>query len=178
MICRSEFRIDLKANSYPRPTKRIWWILLLIRIERAANARTIKRLIAALKKIMLFGTASELPASSFCGAGISIPHLSGIIVTPYASIGPMCKLHQQVTIGLDEFKSVDQGPVLGKGVFVGAGAKIIGPIHVGDNVVVGANAVVTKNVPADTTVVGANILRKRRTSSHDDPRSDRHETLA
>ena len=61
-------------------------------------------------------------------------------------------------MGVNGRKSLDQGPILGDRVSVGAGAKIIGPVTVGDDVTIGANAVVTKDVPSGMTVVGYNRL--------------------
>lgn len=161
----SDFSTDLKNNPRLRPTKRAWWVLLLIRVERSVNAIVLKRVIAAIKKVALLGTASELPAQAFVGVGLCMPHISSMIVTPFAAIGSNCKLHQQITIGIDEYKSVTKGPSIGDRVFIGAGAKIIGPICIGNDVIIGANAVVTKDVPSNVTVVGANKIIKSELNS-------------
>src|ERR1700682_1837363 len=75
-------------------------------------------------------------------------------------IGKNCWINQQVTIG---YKDATVGPTLGDNVVVNVGARVLGPIHVGNNVTVGANAVVTKDVPDDCVVVGAPayIVRRR-----------------
>lgn len=85
------------------------------------------------------------------GGGVYMPHFGGIVL--YGDIGCNCDIHQGVTLGYGG-RSVDGTPVLGDRVFVGAGAKIIGDITVGNDVVIGANAVLTKSVPNRAVVVG------------------------
>ena len=84
---------------------------------------------------------------------IYIGHFGGIIISGGAVIGRNCNISQGVTIGIAG-KGKNRGiPIIGEGVYIGAGAKLIGKIHVGNNVAIGANAVVTKDVP-DNAVVG------------------------
>lgn len=86
------------------------------------------------------------------GGGLKINHPNGVVIHPSAVIGPNCLLMQQVTLGVTRDK--DGAPRLGGHVDVGAGAKILGPVHIGDHAVIGANAVVVKDVPAGATAVG------------------------
>ena len=79
-----------------------------------------------------------------------IPHPNGIVIHPGAEIGPNCLFFQQVTVGATE----SGVPRVGGHVDVGAGARLIGPIVIGDHAKIGANAVVTINVPAGATAVG------------------------
>ena len=82
------------------------------------------------------------------------PHgLNGIVVSDQARIGKMVTILQQVTVGVKNFE-VKGAPFVGDYVTIGAGAKLIGPIHIGNGVTSGANAVVTKDVPDGATVVG------------------------
>lgn len=75
-----------------------------------------------------------------------MPHPNGIVIHPSSEIGPNCLILQQVTL---------KGKVLlGHHVDLGAGAKILGPVVIGNNVKVGANSVVTKDVESNCTVVG------------------------
>jgi serine O-acetyltransferase len=107
-------------------------------------------------------TGADIPLGSNIAGGLLIPHPNGIVVHPGAQIGPNCLLFQQVTIG-----SAKGGvPRLGGHVDVGAGAKLIGPITIGDHARIGANAVVTRDVPAGATAVGipARILPSKRCS--------------
>ena len=90
--------------------------------------------------------------------GLRIPHLNGIVISPVSKIGEDCVIFHQVTLGVNGRKSLDRGPVLGDRVSVGAGAKIIGPVCIGNDVTIGANAVVSKNVPEGSTVVGFNRI--------------------
>lgn len=91
-------------------------------------------------------TQSEIHLHTQIGGGLRLPHPTGIIIHPDARIGPNCMIFHQVTI-------VSQ-VVLGGHVDLGAGAKVIGPLTIGDHVTVGANSVVTRDVPSDTTVAG------------------------
>ncbi len=85
-----------------------------------------------------------------------LPHPYGIIVHRDAILGDNVVLMQQVTIGA---RNVDnRAPVLEDEVFVGAGAKVLGGVRVGHHARIGANAVVTRDVPAGGTVVGYNQL--------------------
>jgi serine O-acetyltransferase len=77
-------------------------------------------------------------------------HSNGVVINGAVRGGENVLIEHQVTIGAEKRDS----PVIGNGVFIGAGAKIVGAVTIGDNARVGANAVVTKNVDADTTVVG------------------------
>jgi serine O-acetyltransferase len=95
-------------------------------------------------------TGADIPLNCKIGGGLLIPHPNGIVVHPDAEIGPNCLLFQQVTIGHAEGGM----PRLGGHVDVGAGARLIGPIHIGDHAKIGANAVVTRDVPAGATAIG------------------------
>jgi serine O-acetyltransferase len=93
---------------------------------------------------------ADIPLNCQIGGGLLLPHPNGVVVHPDAKIGPNCLLFQQVTIG-------DNGrgaPVLMGHVDVGAGAKLLGPIIIGEHARIGANAVVTNDVPPQATVVG------------------------
>lgn len=94
----------------------------------------------------------DIPAGTQIGGGLLMPHPNGIVVHPDSIIGPNCLLMQQVTLGVHGAKS--GAPRLGGHVDVSAGAKIIGPVTIGDHALIGANAVVTKDVPAGAIMVG------------------------
>ena len=81
-----------------------------------------------------------------------MPHgINGIIIHPSAVIGANVTIMHQVTIGS---RDIDESAVIGDDVFIGAGAKILGKIVIGNGAKIGANAVVIKDVPANATVVG------------------------
>lgn len=86
----------------------------------------------------------------------TFPHgIQGIFISNGADIGQNCVIFQQVTIGSNTIEGHRYfgSPVIGKGCYIGAGAKIIGRVRLGDNVRVGANCVVVKDVPANCVVV-------------------------
>jgi len=91
------------------------------------------------------------------GPGLMITH-GNVVIDGRTTIGSDCQINPWVTIGLSNSKklgfSVD-GPTIGDHVHIGTGAKVLGPVHVGDYARIGANAVVVHDVPANTTVVGA-----------------------
>lgn len=78
------------------------------------------------------------------GPGLCISHMGGIIVHERARIGANCKILNGVSIGMST-TNADTAPIIGDNVFIGSGAKIIGPIILADNIAVGANAVVNKS---------------------------------
>jgi serine O-acetyltransferase len=88
------------------------------------------------------------------GAGLYIGHFGGIHVNHAAVIGNNCNIQQDVTLGKANRGARAGAPVIGDNVFIGAGAKIIGRILVGDGAAIGANAVVTKDVPPGMAVAG------------------------
>ena len=92
------------------------------------------------------------------GGGLYIQHGFSTMVAA-KSIGENCWINQQVTIG---YNGAGDPPVIGDGVIITCGAKVLGSIHLGDHVIVGANAVVIRDVPSDCTVGGvpARILKQ------------------
>lgn len=93
------------------------------------------------------------------GAGLRLPHPYNIIVSDHSRIGAGCTIFHNVTLGSDEREPIEKSaPVLGDRVYVGAGAVLIGPIHIGDDAKIGAGAVVTKDVPAGATAIGVNKI--------------------
>lgn len=84
------------------------------------------------------------------GPGFVLVHSQGVVINGMVRGGANVKIEHQVTIGAEKRES----PVIGDGVFIGAGAKVVGAVTIGSGARVGANAVVVHDVPADTTVVG------------------------
>jgi serine O-acetyltransferase len=97
-------------------------------------------------------TQAEVPLSGNIGGGLLLPHPNGVVIHPDAIIGPNSLIFQQVTIGVRA--GARHPPIIGGHVDIGAGAKILGAIRIGDHAIVGANAVVLKDVPARATVIG------------------------
>jgi serine O-acetyltransferase len=88
----------------------------------------------------------------------------GVVIGETSEIGDDCTLYHGVTLGGTSWNKGKRHPTLGKGVVVGAGAKILGPIEIGDGAKVGSNAVVVKPVPAGATAIG---IPARIVESHD-----------
>jgi serine O-acetyltransferase len=88
------------------------------------------------------------------GSGLYIGHFGGIVVSPKAVIGKNCNLSQQVTLGTTNRGERTGAPTIGDNVYIGPGSKVIGNVRVGDRAAIGANCVVTRDVPDDAVVVG------------------------
>lgn len=108
-------------------------------------------------------TGADIAWQAKVGAGLILYHPTGVVLGPTVSVGNNCVIQQGVTLGgsgnADGAK--ESGPTLGNEVFVGAGARVIGSVHLGDRVKVGANAVVLDSVPRGATVAGvpARVVR-------------------
>jgi serine O-acetyltransferase len=110
-----------------------------------------------------FGNAVIGRGADF-GPGFVLFHSNGVVINKNVRGGSNIHLHHEVTIGSDE---AGHAPILGSNIDIGAGAKIIGGVTIGDDARVGANAVVVHDVPAGATVVGipAKPVRQRATVS-------------
>jgi serine O-acetyltransferase len=98
------------------------------------------------------------------GRGFVIDHAGGIVVSGFARMGQNCRLRPGVVIGLAHVSN-PCAPQLGDDVDVGAGAKILGPLRIGNRVCIGANAVVLCDVPDDSIAVGIPAVIKPRRSA-------------
>lgn len=122
----------------------------------------------ALKPFSEILTGIELPCEVTLGRRFRIDHFGGIVISGDAVFGDDCVIRNGVTVGL-RHTGQRGAPVLGNRVDVGAGAKILGAIHIGDDVAVGANAVVLCDVPSNSIAVGvpARVLAKKPLSGHE-----------
>ena len=99
-------------------------------------------------------TGIEIHPGAQIGRRFFIDHGMGIVIGETSIIGNDCTLYHGVTLGGTTWQKGKRHPTLSTGVVVGAGAKILGPITIGDNARIGSNTVVLKDVPKDATVVG------------------------
>jgi serine O-acetyltransferase len=99
-------------------------------------------------------TGIEIHPAAKLGRRLVIDHGMGVVIGETAEIGDDCYLYHQVTLGVARTMGGKRHPTIGNNVIIGAGAKVLGPITVGDNARIGSNAVVVDAVPPDTTVVG------------------------
>ena len=96
----------------------------------------------------------SIPPETKIGEGFYIGHFGGIVVNSKATIGNNCNISHCVTIGQSNRGKNKGYPTIGNNVYIGPGAKIIGSINIGNNVAIGANCVVTKDIPDNAVVVG------------------------
>ena len=125
--------------------------------ERHIPTQPVRFLVERFVEII---TGISIPAQATIGKGLRIHHFGGIIVHSTVVVGEYCTLYHGVTLG-------DRGgwggaPRVGNRVLIGAGAKLIGEIVIGDDCVIGANAVVNNSVPAGHIAVGVPAMIKRR----------------
>lgn len=99
-------------------------------------------------------TGIEIHPGAQIGRRVFIDHGMGVVIGQTAEVGDDCTLYHGVTLGGTSWSGGKRHPTLGKGVVIGAGAKVLGPIYVGDGAKIGSNAVVVKEVAAGATVVG------------------------
>lgn len=97
-------------------------------------------------------TGADIPLNAVLGGGLLIPHPNGIVINPHATIGVNCLIMQGVTIGSN--RNAHGAPTIGNHVDIGPGARILGPVTIGDFAVIGANAVVLIDVPPRGVALG------------------------
>ena len=161
-----EIRADVKAARERDPAAQgvstfeiltSWAGVQALLAHRAAHALlesgvpVLPRLIAYLTRAV---TGVEIHPAARIGASFFVDHGSGVVIGETAVIGDCVTLYQGVTLGGTGFQRGKRHPTLGDNVTVGSGAKLLGPIAVGDGAKIGANSVVTKDVAAHSTVVG------------------------
>ncbi len=149
------------------------WTMSVYRFGRwrySIRARWLRLPFSALYKILKpvseILTGIELPCEATLGRRFRIDHFGGIVISGDAIFGDDCVIRNGVTVGL-RHTGRPGSPVIGNRVDIGAGAKLLGSIRIGDDVLIGANAVVLADVPAYSIAVGvpARILPRRPESS-------------
>ncbi len=113
-------------------------------------------------------SGSDISRDARIAASTSFPHLTGVVIHQDAVVGGDCMIMQQVTLGQT---ATDGAPTVERGTYIGAGAKVLGRIRIGQNARIGANAVVLQDVPDNATAVGvpARITHLRAGLSDADP---------
>lgn len=118
---------------------------------RGAGVPALPHLIAFMARR---STGIEIHPAAMIGQGLLIDHGSGVVIGETAEIGNDVTMYQGVTLGGTGFQQGKRHPTVGNNVTIGSGAKLLGPITVGDGAKIGANTVVIHDVPANSTVVG------------------------
>ena len=123
------------------------------------NLKFLAYLIYYLSRVLY---SVDIHPAAIIEPGVVIDHGIGTVIGSTAFVGSKTVIYHGVTLGAKEITTGKRHPTIGRNVLIGAGAKVLGPIIVGDNVKIGANSVVLKNVPANVTVVGipAKIVEK------------------
>ena len=161
----SRLREDLASVRERDPAARSTWevltcypgvhALMLHRLAHGAWVRGFHWLGRFISHIGRFFTGIEIHPGATIGRRVFIDHGMGVVIGETAEIGEDCTIYQGVTLGgTSLYRGAKRHPTLGKGVVVGAGAKVLGGFTVGDGARVGSNAVVVKPVPAGYTAVG------------------------
>jgi len=140
--------------------------LLVYRIFRWCYERHIptQPLRFLIERCIEITTGISIPAEAQIGQGLRIHHFGGIIVHSKAVVGEGCTLYHGVTLG--DLGGWGGAPRIGNHVLIGAGAKVLGQVDVGDYCRIGANAVVLTSVPAGCTVVGVPAVVKVREATN------------
>ncbi len=116
-----------------------------------ARLRWLARMVSHIGRFL---TGIEIHPGAQIGRRFFIDHGMGVVIGETAAIGDDCTLYHGVTLGGTSWNKGKRHPTLGNGVVLGAGAKVLGPITVGDRARVGSNAVVVKDVPPGATAIG------------------------
>ncbi|KHD89554.1 MAG: serine acetyltransferase [Bdellovibrio sp. ArHS] len=150
-------------KNYDPAAKSLWEIALLypgpkaLFFHRIAHACYkvelffLGRLVAEISRLL---TGIEIHPGATIGKRLVIDHGMGVVIGETAVIGDDCIIFHGVTLGGLKFDPVKRHPTVGNKVLIGTGAKVLGPINVGEGALIGANAVVTKDVPPGATMVG------------------------
>ncbi len=128
--------------------------MLMFRLNHKLWNRGFKLLSRLLSNIARIFTGVEIHPAAEIGCNLFIDHGTGVVIGETAIIGNDCTLYHGVTLGGTSWEKGKRHPTLGNNVVVGAGAKILGPIAIESGARIGSNAVVVKNVPENSTVVG------------------------
>jgi len=146
--------------------------MVLYRLMQASRKRGLGPLEMVFNKLNSVVGGAIIGRGAEFGPGLVLIHADGVVINGTVKGGSNIYIEHQVTIGAER----RQSPVLGNDIFIGAGAKIVGSVKIGDGARIGANAVVLHDVPPGTTVVGipAKPVRRREETAPDEgkPRED------
>lgn len=137
------------------------------RVSHALWRRRLRLLARAGSQLSRWLTGIEIHPGARIGRRFFIDHGMGVVIGETSEIGDDVMLYHGVTLGGRTRTSGKRHPTLGDGVAVGAGAKVLGPITIGPGSVIGANAVVTRDAPADSILVGVPAKPRQRHTGED-----------
>lgn len=143
-------RLDLALNS--PGLHAIWVYRLAHRLWlRGGPAKLVARVLMTVARSL---TGVEIHPGATIGRRFFIDHGMGVVIGETAEVGDDVMLYHGVTLGGRSLQKVKRHPTVGSRVTIGAGARILGPVYIGDDVQVGANSVVVKDVPAGAVATG------------------------
>lgn len=135
------------ALLYPGPKA-----ILFHRIAHALYGSKLFFLARLVSELNRWFTGIEIHPGATIGKRLVIDHGMGVVIGETAVVGNDCIIFHGVTLGGLKFDATKRHPTVGNNVLIGAGAKVLGPIELGDGSRVGANAVVTRSVPPNVTI--------------------------
>lgn len=142
----------------------IWAHRLAHKMWQVKPLKTPARVVSQVTRSL---TGIEIHPGATIGRRFFIDHGMGVVIGETTEIGDDCMLYQAVTLGGTSLEQTKRHPTLHDGVTVGAGAKVLGPVEIGEQSAVGANAVVVKSAPAHSVLIGVPAKdRKRREEEH------------
>lgn len=147
----------------------IWAHRLAHRLWARPALRGVARVLAQATR---FATGIEIHPGATIGRRFFIDHGLGVVIGETTEIGDDVMVYHGVTLGGRSLSQGKRHPTIGNGVTVGAGAKVLGPITIGDGSAIGANAVVTQDVPADCIATGIPAAVRHRTEKQREPLVD------
>ena len=147
----------------------IWSHRLAHRMWAVPALRGAARMLSQLTR---FATGIEIHPGAMIGRRFFIDHGMGVVIGETTEIGDDVMLYHGVTLGGRSLEHGKRHPTLGDRVTVGAGAKVLGPVHIGDDSAVGANAVVTHDVPPESIATGIPAVVRHRSDRQREPLVD------
>ena len=147
----------------------IWSHRLAHRMWRTPALRGPARILGQLTRFL---TGIEIHPGATIGRRFFIDHGMGVVIGETAEIGDDVMLYHGVTLGGRSLERGKRHPTVGDRVTVGAGAKVLGPVHIGDDSAVGANAVVTQDVPPESIATGIPAVVRPRAAAQREPLVD------
>ena len=160
----SRFKEDISSVFDRDPAARTMWevmtcypgfhALVLHRVSHGLWGMGLKWLARFLSHLGRWFTGIEIHPGATIGRRFFIDHGMGVVIGETAHIGDDCTLYHGVTLGGTTWNKGKRHPTLMNGVVIGAGAKVLGPIEIGEQARIGSNAVVVRDVPAGATAVG------------------------
>lgn len=132
------------------------------KLSHALHARGMVLTARAISQGVKLLTGIEIHPGASLGKGVFIDHGAGVVIGETAVVGDNCTIYQGVTLGGTGKHTGKRHPTLGENVMVGAGAKILGPVTIGDRAKIAAGAIVLSEIPPDSTAVGipAKVVRR------------------